>query len=82
MLTNGKLYAYTVSTVLFHAESGPSELVVARPQPLPVRPTNSNLDSNSPLALGVVGLFLMNQGQAAQPATQILPTALWHPSPV
>jgi hypothetical protein len=65
-VTNGTTYSYTVEASdggIVYATSNP---VSATPAALPGRPPGSTRNTNSPLYQNLIGLFLMNDGQAGQ----------------
>ena len=72
-VTNGITYSYIVTN------SSYSSSVSASPAALPGRPPGSTVNTNGPLYQNLIGLFLMNDGQAGRtdggPAEQTLWTA-------
>jgi hypothetical protein len=59
-VTNGTTYSYIVTN------SSYSSSVSATPAALPGRPPESTVNTNDPLYQNLIGLFLMNDGQAGQ----------------
>ncbi len=59
-VTNGITYSYIVTN------SSYSSSVYATPAALPGRPPGSTVNTNGPLYQNLIGLFLMNDGQAGQ----------------
>jgi hypothetical protein len=65
-VTNGTTYSYTVTASYGGTVNATSNSVSATPAALPGRPPGSTVNTNSPLYQNLIGLFLMNDGQAGQ----------------
>jgi hypothetical protein len=65
-VTNGTTYSYTVTASYSGTVNATSNSVSATPAALPGRPPGSTVNTNSPLYQNLIGLFLMNDGQAGQ----------------
>ncbi len=65
-VTNGTTYSYTVTASYGGTVNATSNSVSATPAALPGRPPGSTVNTNSPLYRNLIGLFLMNDGQAGQ----------------
>jgi hypothetical protein len=65
-VTNGTTYSYTVTASYSGTVNATSNSVSATPAALPGRPPGSTVNTNSPLYQNLIGLFLLNDGQAGQ----------------